>query len=358
MIRILSHIAVVGALATAFAGPAIGQTVPSGLVPEAVLMGAGSQDPEGRSAVQQYLTGGRATPQAVAARAAVAIRSLAGSGLYQDFGAMLGAAENIASAAQAALCPPQVMKAFVPNNFALPPGARGFDFGPADSDVMPGFEPVRPNDARVSGSGQRGLHRPGDNKLLADGIVGMQTFVTPMENGVHLVLLITDDTGEEDTLLSPFGGRIVVNGKVVELGDHPASNWLPEAVLRNPQSLPVVSDSGVDGVPFNTQRGGALMVEVEINNGRLEIEMQQPAAGRSTYLVGAIVAPIAQGDVVGRYFDASQAVLDTDQCLELAEEIEDALADLISEIEPAAGPQEVEDLPEAVFEDGEAASAA
>jgi hypothetical protein len=360
MLGAISRVAIISALMLAHSAIAQAQTIPAGLIPEDVLKGAGTQTPEGRRAVQQFLTGDRPMPQVLAARAALAIKSLSSSGLYSDPAEMLAAADNIAAVAQPALCPARVMHAFVPNDFTLPPGAHGFDFGPADSDVMPGFDPVLPNDERVVGSGMRGLHRPGDNRLLSDGIIGMRNFSTPMENGLHRILLITEDTGEDSTLLSPLGNRIVVNGKAVELGDHPSGEWLREAVLNNPEAPATITDTGVNGVPFDAQRAGALMVEVEITNGRLEIQMQQPAGigGRASYLVGAIAAPIAQGDVIGRYFDASQAVLDTDECLALEEEIQDALAELVEEIEPAAGPQEAEDLPEAVFEDGEAASPA
>ena len=355
MAGIFARMAIVSTMFVALSTAAHAQAIPAGLVPEDVLKGAGAQTPEGRRAVQEYLTGDRPTPQVLAARAAVAIKALASSGLYSDPAELLTAADNIAAVAQPALCPARVMHAFVPNDFTLPPGARGFDFGPADADVMPGFDPVLPTDGRVTGDGMRGLHRPGDNRLLSDGIIGLRRFSTPMENGLHRILLITDDTGDESTLLSPLGNRIVVNSKVINLGDHPATDWLREAVLRNPGAPPAVTDTGVNGVPF-----GALMVEVEITNGRLEIELEQPAGtnSRSSYLVGAIAAPIAQGDVIGRYFDASQAVLDTDECLALEEEIQDALAELIEEIAPAAGPQEAEDLPDAAFEDGEAASPA
>jgi hypothetical protein len=353
----LSRSALVVSFLLASVSVAVAQGALSGLVPPDVLKGAGLQTPEGRRAVQNYLTGDRAKPQVIAARASLAIQELSTSGLYADDpNALLAAASNIAAVAQPALCPARVMRAFVPSDFVLPAGASGYDFGPADSQVMTGFEPVRPNDARVGGSGIRGLHRPGDNLLLSDGIVGMRAFVTPMENGMHKILLITDDTGEEGTLLSPLGNRIIVNGKIIELGDHPANEWLPEAVLSNPAAPPTVTDTGVNGVPFSSQRGGALMIEVEISNGQLEIEMQESTPGRSSYIVGAIAAPIASGDIIGRYFDASQAVLDTDECLELEEEIQDALATLLEEIQPAAGPQEAENLPDAVFEDGKAAS--
>jgi hypothetical protein len=218
---------------------------------------------------------------------------------------------------------------------------------------------VRPNDSRLAGATTRGVHRPGENGLISDGIIGVRRFTTPMENGVHRILLITDDGGDEATLRSPLGSGLIVNGKRIELGDHPSSDWLPEAVLRNPQSPLAVTETEVNGVPFVSQRAGALMVEAEITNGRLEIELQQPGgSGRNSYLVGLVAAPIAQGDVVGRYFDASQAVLDTDQCLALEELIDGAVAELVEAVAPAAGPQEVQDLPDAVFEDGEAASPA
>ncbi|MEK9661584.1 MAG: FkbM family methyltransferase [Alphaproteobacteria bacterium] len=236
MIRFVPQFAAIGVLAAMLAGPvagpALGQSAYEGLVNEAVLRGAGGQLPSDRATVQQFLFGDDPAPQVIAAPAAVAIRALAASGLYDDPVALLDAADNIASTAVSMLNPPRVMRTFVPNNYVLPSGSHGFDFGPADSSVMPGFEAVRPDDTRVTGNGRRALHRPGDNNLLADGIVGLQTFVTPMPNGIYRVLLITDDIGDEQTLQSPLGGRIIVNGKVIELGDHPSSNWLPEAAAR------------------------------------------------------------------------------------------------------------------------------
>ena len=129
-------------------------------------------------------------------------------------------------------------------------------------------------------------------------------------------------------------------------------------MLENPQAQAATNGAGAGGEPIGSLRGGALMVEVEISSGLLEIEMRQPAGigGRSSYLVGVIAAPIARGDFVGRHFNASEAVLDTDQCLALEEEINDAITELIEEIAPAAGALGTQGLPAAVFEDGASAS--
>ena len=112
------------------------------------------------------------------------------------------------------------------------------------------------------------------------------------------------------------------------------------------------------------QRGGALMVEVEITNGQLEVELIPPGGGeqeRQTYLTGAMVEPITESGEggFGRYLDAAQAILETEECLELEADITTALADLLEEIEPAAGPElELLDLPEPIVEDEDAASPA
>ena len=355
---VISRAAIAAAASIALSAAASARTDLSTLVPNDVLESAGSQTPEGRRPMQNYLFGDGPAPQAIAARAAVAIRGLASSGLFSDPASLLAAANNIAAVAQPALCPPRVMRAFVPNNFSLPSGVAGFDFGPAGAQTMPGFDPVRPNDNRLVGSNPRGLHRPGENRLLSDGILGIRRFTTPMENGVHRIFLMTDDIGDEETQLSPLGGRIIVNGRAIELGDHPSADWLPEAVLQDPRLPTEVTDKDVSGTPIDSQRGGALMVEVEIFNGQLEIEMRQPEGtrGRSSYLVGLIAAPIAQGDVIGRYFNASEAVLDTDQCLALEGEINEAIAELVDEITQAAILQKLPLVPAAVFADGASAS--
>jgi hypothetical protein len=256
------------------------------------------------------------------------------------------------------------MKVFVDQSFSLPPGARGFDFGPPDARSMAGFDRVSPGDNRLRGGNPRALQRPGNESLLSNGIIGVNKFVTPMENGVHRVLLFTDDTGDENTYLSPLGAKVIVNGRSVSLGDHPADEWLPQAVLSAPGVKPNVSASEVNGLSVTEQRGGALMVEVEVTNGQLEVELIPEGGGeqvRQTYLTGAMVEPITQGGDGGfsRHLDASQAILGTEECLELEADITTALADLLEEIEPAAGPElELLDLPEPIVEDEDAASPA
>lgn len=335
----------------------------NGLVPDSVLAGAGTQSVAGREAISSYLLSGNPRPQQIAARAVVAINSLQQSGNFTDPSQLIAAADRIAQVAGPALCPPKVMKVFVDESFSLPPNARGFDFGPQDSRAMAGFEKVSPGDNRLTGGQPRALQRPGNNSLLSDGLIGVNKFVTPMPNGTHRVLLFTDDIGSEDTYLSPLGGKVIVNGREVALGDHPPEEWLPQAVLADPNNRPTVTATQVNGLDTNSQRGGALMVEVEVTNGQLEMELIAPGGGngqvRQTYMVGAMVEPVTQNPSFGRHLDASEAILDTEECLELEAEITTALADLLEEIEPAAGPElELLDLPEPVIEDGDSASPA
>ena len=193
------------------------------LVPDTVLSGATSQSVEGRQAIQNYLLSGNPRPQDIAARAVVAINQLQQSGGISDPSELMAAADRIAQVATPALCPPKVMKVFVDDSFSLPPSARGFDFGPPDARTMSGFERVAPGDNRLIGGQPRALQRPGNEALLSNGIVGVNKFVTPMENGTQRVLLFTDDIGNENTYLSPLGGKVVVNGRSVALGYKPVS---------------------------------------------------------------------------------------------------------------------------------------
>lgn len=338
-------------------GPALAQGVP-----ESVLAGATSRSVEGRNAISSYLKQGNPKPAEIAARAVQAINTLRQSGTVSDPAELIAAADRIAQVATPSLCPPKVMKTFVDESFSLPPNARGFDFGPRDSRAMPGFQKVSPGDQRLTGGAPRALQRPGNQSLLSDGLVGVSKFVTPMPNGTQRVLLFTDDIGSEDTYLSPLGGKVIVNGREVELGDHPPEEWLPQAVLSAPGSNPNVSQTEVNGHSVNEQRGGALMIEVEVTNGQLEIELIPPGGGnqeRQTYMVGAMVEPVTDAPAFGRHLDASEAVLDTEECLELESDITTALADMLDEIEPAAGPElELLDLPDPVIEDGDSASPA
>lgn len=353
--------AIAAACVLTVSGSAMAQQT-NGLVPDNVIAGAANRSVQGRQAISNYLMSGNPRPQEIASRAVVAINSLQQSGNFTDPAQLIAAADRIAQVATPALCPPKVMKTFVDPSFSLPPNARGFDFGPRDSRAMPGFQKVSPGDNRLTGGQPRALQRPGNNSLLSDGVVGLNKFVTPMENGTHRVLLFTDDIGSEDTYLSPLGGKVIVNGREVALGDHPPEEWLPQAVLAAPGSNPTVTQNQVNGVNVNEQRGGALMVEVEVTNGQLEIELIPPGGGnqqRQTYMVGAMVEPVTDAPAFGRHLDASEAVLDTEECLELEADITTALADLLEEIEPAAGPElELLDLPEPVVEDGDSASPA
>lgn len=351
-------VVVLSALILSGAGGALAQgtesAAPENLVPDDVLTGASSQSADGRRAISNYLLSGNPRPQDIASRAVVAINTLRNSGAFTDPAQLIAAADRIAQVATPALCPPKVMQVFVDDNFQLPPTSKGYDFAPNDAPAFEGFEKVTPDDSRLSGGAPRAISRPGNRNLMSDGLVGVNKFITPMENGVHRVLLMTDDLGNEDTYLSPLGGKVIVNGREINIGDHPPESWLKGGVLENPNARPEVTETGVGGQPFTAQRGGGLMVEVEVTNGQLEVEMIPPGGGeRQTYLTGAVVEPVtAPESAIGRYVDAANAVIDTEECLELEAEITTALADLLEEIEPAAGPElELLDLPEPVIED-------
>lgn len=335
--------------------PASAQGRDAFAVPERLFQDATSNTVESRQNLSQYLVGDRPLPQTVAARAVTAINALRQNRGGTDPLQVVAAADRIAALAGQALCPPKVARATIPDNIQLPAGAEGFKFGPSDAAPVPGFQSVTPSDARLGSRGNqqapRGVHRPGSNNLLTSGLAGIQQFRTPVKgDGPRRVILITDDVGEESTTLSPFGSEMYVNGKSVKLGDHPPNEWVDNVVLGN-------NDAQGGNVPFRNQRAGVTVVETTVRNGVLELDMVQ-APGRESYIVGMVVEPIDGPSILGRSPEAQAAMPNTAECVQLEEEITNALAELIEEVAPEAGPDlEAQQLPEPAFDDGEEASA-
>jgi len=331
-------------------------------VPERLFQDATANTVESRRNLSQYLVGDRPLPQTIAARAVTAINTLRENRGATDPMQVVAGADRIASLAAAALCPPKVARAVIPDNLQLPPGAEGFKFGPSDAAPVPGFQSVTPSDARLGSRNQqapRGVHRPGSNNLLTSGLAGIQQFRTPVKgDGPRRVILITDDVGEEATTLSPFGSEIYVNGKSVKMGDHPPNQWLDSVVLGAQGNA---APANGNNVPFRNQRAGVTVVETNVRDGVLELDLVQPGGGgpaRESYIVGMIVEPIAGPSVLGRGQEAQSSMLSTEECVALEEEITNALAELIEEVAPEAGPElEAQQLPEPAFDDGEEASA-
>jgi hypothetical protein len=66
---------------------------------------------------------------------------------------------------------------------SLPHGAVGYDLGPDDAPVFPGFAPLGPSDPRIVSGRAAGLRRAGAPGLTGTGLVGGTVYRLPAPNG-------------------------------------------------------------------------------------------------------------------------------------------------------------------------------
>lgn len=305
----------------------------------------------GRNQVSNFLRAGNARPREVANRAVAAIQTIRSSGAITDPGELIAAADAISQEAQAGLCSPRVVRTVVSDNFQLPPGAIGFDFGPQDAPVANGFSAVHPGDSRLNGGQPRGLAAPDNSAIAADGLVGVGGFDTELPNGQYRVTLLTRDLGEENLAITPLGSEIDVNGQKVSLGAHPSDQWLPTAVLGGGND----EDDAAAGADTRT---GAITVDIDVQNGRFELGLNS-LSGQETFITAAILEPVSAAPSLVPSGTAGDFAIGSEECLELEEDIETAVAELVEEVAPAAGEDlEALDLPEPVLDEEAGASPA
>ncbi|MEQ9256478.1 MAG: hypothetical protein RLP96_07195, partial [Alphaproteobacteria bacterium] len=233
-----------------------------------------------------------------------------------------------------------------------------YDFGTHDGPVMPCCEPVRPDDSRLSSGGQ-GVFRPDGNALLSDGIRGVRQFQTETTPGPKRVAIITEDLGEEATTLEPVGRVIVINGVRYRLGEQPPQAWVDSAVLQSEGQ-----GGGLGGALGNLLGGdvsvrdtgaGVVILEADIEGTILSIGFETSEGDRQTFIAGIVVEPADRPSIFQRSGIAESAVPSLSQCLSFEAEIELAVAELVSEIETAAGDADTPPV-EPVADDGLRAS--
>lgn len=173
--------------------------------------------------------------------------------------------------------------------FSLPRDSHGWDFGPSDGAIFPGFEAVVPGDPRISGGHPRALDRPVADALIGDGIRGMTGFRTAWPDGAWRVTLWTEDLGEWEYLPHFLERRIRVNGYTATAIRSTPRAWIESVYLAGRGGEAII-----DGDPwalFGSRRGGRVTVDVEVRGGELRIDLagDSPAA---TYLAAVLIEPV------------------------------------------------------------------
>ncbi|MGY8961088.1 MAG: hypothetical protein ACKVKG_16500, partial [Alphaproteobacteria bacterium] len=211
----------------------------------------------------------------------------------------------ISAAASLTLESGQAAKVRIAEEYRLPPGAIGWDFGNEDGQLQPGFNLVTPPDlsdpfanADVAANGS----------ALADGVAGLTTFTGDLENGVYRILIVQPRTAKKNAdpkeKGSPFGSHININGAEIETKPVIISNEVTN--LTN----------GGESKPTLTQ---GIQTWAVVSDGQLRLDFPDMPLG------------VAIGAIIAEPVNLSNMTLDPD--------VHDAMLDALSDLAPASGPE-------------------
>jgi hypothetical protein len=335
---------------------AFAQTAPDVSRAEA-LAGAIAGSEDGQRAIERYLDSG-GLPEAAAQRAVALIRELQRSDLVADPLVLAAAADRVSSAASRSFISARIFKAKVTTSFELGEGRYGFDFGPPDAKVTPGFTKVTARSDFVKGPKPAAMRRPEGDALLRDGIRNLRVIRLPVPSGKYRVFLMTDDIGVPEAVTSPFGEAMKVNGRRVRVAASTPDTWAGETYLAEPgrylQDGEQADAVSRRGNARGASSGGVVMMSAVVENNELVITFDGQA-GLETYLTGVIIEPEAMEESIFAPSAEARRVLfaGQDQLLAAENQVNQAVAQLLNDVATSAQPQQLAallDQPEPVVE--------
>jgi hypothetical protein len=123
----------------------------------------------------------------------------------------------------------------------LPAGAMGWDLGPPDSAVWPGFQRLTSEHAMLRGQHlqavDRGQRKQAADALTRDGIRGIEQLHLPLPEGHWRITVWLRDSGEWEYLPHPLERYIDVNERRVYQQQQSPDQWVAEEYLRGHQQL-------------------------------------------------------------------------------------------------------------------------
>lgn len=335
--------------------PATAQDTPqtSGAgVPPAVLQGALNGTPAGIAALRAYLMS--AGSEAIPRLSQNVFQALKENQDNADPQALIRAVNRVANVGTSMVAVGRVMHAAVDSSYVPPQGTVALDFGPPDKTTAKGFERTLVSDPRLQGTNMRPVRRPGDSDLLSDGIRGIEKITLNVPDGSYRIILMTQNLGESKLMESPFGREVKVNDSAVAVSDDLPQSWIDEGVLTSRGADLVTREGGAHKL-VEQQDAGFLVVEAAAVNGQLVIELKG-AGSSGTYLTGLIVEPQNQPSSLVLSDTASQIVKEYEQRELLQVAILERAAEVLTDISPAAGPEQPPPTPEPTFETSDVAS--
>lgn len=167
-----------------------------------------------------------------------------------------------------------------------PISPHAFDFGPDNSPVFSGFNPIAPTSPKITGGPAKGFIRKGVDSLIRDGIKGITKFETPLPNGHWMIHLWTEDIGEWETLPPLLERRIRINGQNLSLTRQNHAHWVKSRYLMGR------NDKGeTPWDSFGQRRGGLIQAPITIANGQFTLEFAGSNA-QATTVTGLLLEPL------------------------------------------------------------------
>jgi hypothetical protein len=302
----------------------------------------------GTAVIDRFLRGDGAPSALVARRAAAIIRQLGAQRGRLKPGDLLGAVDRVVHVAARSLSYASVMRMAVAENYRPESAVLAWDFGPAGGKIMPGFERILPDDKRIAGDDMTGHLQTRRNSLLTDGISGLRKIELDLADGNYRIILMTQNSGDPDLAQLPFGREVRINGMAMIVNGEGPANWLDHALLarsgvrlasgafnRAGGFLTGDMDSEA-GSLYQTQQGGAIVLEGAAQNGKLVIEFSNFGSARS-YLTGLIIEPPDKVSDLMLSRTALNNVVPLDVRIALETEILLVAAETVQGIAPADG---------------------
>lgn len=299
------------------------------------LAGAIAGGDAGHAAIERYLDAG-GVPENAAERAVGLIRELQRTDLVADPLIVQQAADRISRAASHSFVSARIYKTRVTTTFDLGEKRIGFDFGPPDAQVKPGFTKVTARSELIRGPNPTAMRRPEGESLLRDGIRNIRKVKLPVANGTYRVLIATDDIGVPEATERPFGAKLKINGENVRVAAQTPKGWVDETYLAEPNGYygkdgdKAADDVAGRGNAQGKTTGGVMVVETTVTNGVLDLTFDL-VEGRETYLTGVILEPATEESVFAGSPTARRVLFTQPQdIVEATETVEVARQNLLS----------------------------
>ncbi len=171
---------------------------------------------------------------------------------------------------------------------ALPGGAIGYDLGPSDAAIYPGFQPLGPADPRLISGRAVAIRRAGAPLLTGTGLVGGTVYRFQATPGRWRVSLWIEDPGEWETLPHPLNRRVRVNGQDVVNFQWTPEEWIERRYLRLSRHEPEQLTSAWSA--FGRLRGGRVDAVIDVADDAIDVELAGEGAS-ATYLAGVLMQP-------------------------------------------------------------------